>query len=93
MKPVAFIVKAEKFNIPGLERGDYNGYVAVPENHKYFAYRFIPNIGILDDINGPDMSVSNIYSDKYHGKEPTDTRVKKSVLGDTITVSNDTVVG
>lgn len=38
MKPVAFIVKAEKFNIPGLERGDYNGYVAVPEDHKYFGY-------------------------------------------------------
>lgn len=38
MKPVAFIVKAEKFNIPGLDRGDYNGYVAVPEEHKCFGY-------------------------------------------------------
>lgn len=24
--------------MPGLERGDYNGYVAIPEEHKYFGY-------------------------------------------------------
>lgn len=67
---------------------------STPEAHKYFAYRFIPNIGILDDINGPDMSVGNIYADKYHGKEPKDDRVKRSVLGDApVSVSENTAVG
>lgn len=43
-----------------------------PEKDKYFAYRFIDQIGIPDDLNGPDMSIQNIYADKYHGDDAED---------------------
>lgn len=45
----------------------------IPEKDAVFAYRFAENVGILDDINGPDMSVHNIYADKYHGDASEDT--------------------
>lgn len=35
-----------------------------PAEWKYFAMRFRPDVGILDDINGKDMSVSDIYADE-----------------------------
>jgi hypothetical protein len=35
-----------------------------PADWKYTAYRFRPDFGILDDINGKDMSVSDIYADE-----------------------------
>ena len=34
-----------------------------PSEDKYTAYRFDPAFGILDDIDGPDMSVKDIYAD------------------------------
>lgn len=42
------------------------------EKDKYFAYRFVNDVSILDDINGPDMSIQNIYADKYHGDDAND---------------------
>lgn len=33
-----------------------------PSEDKYFAYRFT-NLGLLDDVDGPDMSVKDIYAD------------------------------
>ena len=33
-----------------------------PAEDKYCAYRFT-NVGILDDIDGPDMSIKDIYAD------------------------------
>lgn len=53
-----------------------------PEKDKYFAYRFVDNIGIVDDINGPDMSIQNIYADKFHGdEENTTTETTTSLFG------------
>ena len=37
-----------------------------PDKYKFFAYRFT-HLGIPDDIDGPDMSLTDIYSDGYHG--------------------------
>ena len=34
-----------------------------PEKDKYFAYRFTDSLGVLDDVNGNDMSVSDIYGE------------------------------
>ena len=33
-----------------------------PEADKYFAYMFDGPLGIVDDIDGPDKSVTNIYA-------------------------------
>jgi hypothetical protein len=38
-------------------------YQITPDKYKYFAYRFDEKRGIVDDINGTDNSVMDIYSD------------------------------
>ena len=63
-----------------------------PDKHKFFAYRFTP-LGIPDDIDGPDMSLTDIYSDGYHGGSDyiPDTSALPSGLGQPIT--SDQVLG
>lgn len=40
-----------------------------PEKDKYFAYRFTDSLGVLDDVNGNDMSVSDIYAETDAGTD------------------------
>ena len=42
---------------------------AVPEQDKFFAYPFFGELGLLDDINGQDMSTSNVYAYDYEGQK------------------------
>lgn len=66
-------------------RIDKHRYVNdTPEVWKKTAYRFTP-LGILDDINGPDQSIRDIYSDKYvpTGKVLKAVNKQLSTLGDT----------
>lgn len=60
------IEKNTNTQVPYLTmRIDKHRYVNdTPEVWKKTAYRFTP-LGILDDINGPDQSIRDIYSDKY----------------------------
>ena len=37
----------------------------IPERDRYFAYAFHGPLGILDDVNGVDMSTDNIYAYDY----------------------------
>lgn len=41
--------------------GKHRDCLRTPEAHKYFAYEFTEH-GIMDDVAGKDMSLSNIYS-------------------------------
>lgn len=59
----------EKNSVTGVPyltmRIDKHRYVNdTPEQWKRTAYRFTPT-GIPDDINGPDLSIRDIYTDKY----------------------------
>ena len=40
-----------------------------PEKDKYFAYRFTDSLGVLDDINGEDKSVRDIYAEAEAGTD------------------------
>ncbi len=52
-----------------------------PDNDKYFAYRFDPQLGILDDIHGEDMSSNNINRDAMtDGTEETMATITGDVL-------------
>jgi hypothetical protein len=46
-------------------------YQTTPDKHKYFAQRFEEGVGIVDDINGLDRSVVDIYSDTAEGVSDT----------------------
>jgi len=51
---------------------------ALPEKNKYFAYRFTP-YGIPDDVEGEDMSITDIYSDaKNNGNKSHITTVDEA---------------
>lgn len=57
---------------------------STPDNHKVFAYRFLPELGILDDIySAEDECVYNIYADKFRGKaKELDNTTKGDLFGD-----------
>jgi hypothetical protein len=44
-----------------------------PEHDKYFAYMFDGPLGIMDDLNGKDMSVTNIYAAEDIDDDEDDT--------------------
>ena len=48
------------------------GYTA---EWKYTAYRFRPDFGILNDVDGKDMSVSDIYADEGDTSEEVSSHV------------------
>ena len=49
---------------------DKHRYVSdTPDKYKYFAYLFKGELGILDDIDGEDMSTDNIYAYPFDNDE------------------------
>lgn len=57
----------------------HRGEDDTPESHKYFAYPFHPNVGIIDDINGPPGYTTNIltysFKEMYNNDPVTNVRL------------------
>lgn len=51
-----------------------------PDTDKYFAYMFEGELGILDDINGEDKSVKNIYACKFDDGDDSPSGGKSGVV-------------
>lgn len=61
---------------------DKNRYVNdTPDKHKYFAYQFRGPLGILDDIDGEDMSTDNINSVPFDNEAGTAQQSSRPVEG------------
>lgn len=52
----------------------------IPDSHKYFAYMFDPELGILDDVGGNDMSSTDINAAPVDGETGTEQ------VGDVVTI-------